>query len=478
MTHRWVISYTMWRSLAAPASALRVVDDPEDRGGAATPGAIIQGTRYRELQTRPAINGWTPDLVNMAAASADLGNMLFLADLVEAMLADDRISGVLQTLTLGMLGLPLSFRGGSPELREWLQGGDERVGGEWDCMHPEAELQKFQAWAVMLGFAVAQRVPLPRLAGQRQRYRMQTWHPRWVYYDHVGASGSHWRIQTMQGIQRVIPGAQWMIWMPFGEQRPWSEGKWRRCAFPWLAKHFAIEDRANQGETVGSPTWKGTSPQGGTERQRQTFLAQLTALGRNGRIVLPPGWDLDLVESTGQTWEIFSEQSNWADQAMTIVIASQTSTTEGSPGFDSGKTQDQILQSVTRFYAKSYSRCLYEQIAACRGRRSTRATKRDAPCGYWNTERANAQASQATTFQTIGQAGTLLDTWLDRRNKLAVDDGELCDRFGIPTKSNEGMKPPAAPQKTPEQAPKPPKPKLPSDGGGANDSECSHDSAH
>jgi hypothetical protein len=200
---------------------------------------IVQGTVFQDLQFRPSITGWTPDLVGLAGASADVGNMAPLADLVDAMFADDRVDGVLQTLTFGTLGLPLKFAGGDPELTRLLQG-QSPVGldGEWNSMHPEPELTQFYNWGVMLGVGLAQRKPLPRLAGQPQRYRLKHWHPRFLSYDHQGASGSHWRVQTRQGIKRVVPGGQFILFQPFGEQRPWNQGKWRRCAFPWLVKRF------------------------------------------------------------------------------------------------------------------------------------------------------------------------------------------------------------------------------------------------
>ncbi len=426
------------------------------------PGSeIVTGVAYRDLQVRPSITGWTPDLVAQAADNADNGNLIALADLVDAMFADDRVDGVLQTLTLGTLGLPLQFEGGSDELRAQLAGtGKNGIGGEWNCMHPETELTQLYNWGVMLGVGLAQRVPLPRLPNAPQRFRLVTWHPKFLSYDHYGAFGSHWRVQTRSGIKPLIPGGQFVLFLPFGEKRPWNQGKWRRCAFPWLVKRFSLEDRANQGEVVGSPTWVGTSTQGGTEKQRQRFLNELRALGRNGRIVLPDGWELDLKEASGRTWEIFSESTDWADKAITISIASQVTTTEGSPGFDSGKTQDQILASVTRYYAKAFAGCLHTQSTSQWARANT-GDAADAPCGYWVTERANSQASQATMFETLGRAIPELDAGLSRSG-LMVDAAAITSAFGVPVKSNVGAPPivQTTPSRTPPVPPGKPGPGM------------------
>jgi hypothetical protein len=276
----------------------------------------------------------------------------------------------------------------------------------------------------------------------------------------MAVSGAHWRVQTRTGMQRIIPGGQWVLFLPFGEERPWIDGKWRACAFPWIVKHFALEDRANQAEVVGSPVIYGKAPQGSTERQRQRFIAELRALGRNGRIVLPPEWDLAKLDSSGDMSEIFSESTNWADQALTIILASQTATTEGSPGFDSGKTQDQILAGVTRYYAKSFASCLSTQSIAPWARVNVGASVA-APCAYWNVDRLNAQASQATTFETLGRAATGLDAWL-QRSGLMVDAAAITNTFGVPVKSSAGMGPPAVPPATttPKAPDKPPIPGL------------------
>jgi hypothetical protein len=321
-------------------------------------------------------------------------------------------------------------------------------------MHPEPELRKLYNWGTMLGVGLAQRVPLPRLIGQEQRFRLKVWHPRFLSYDHEGTSGSHWRIQTRAGMKAVVPGGQFFLYLPFGESRPWNDGKWRSCAFPWLVKRFSLEDRANQGEVVGSPTWVGTSTQGGTEKQRLRLLSQLTALGRNGRLVLPDGWKLDLVEAKGRTWEIFSESSDWADAAMTVAIISQAVTTEGSPGFTSGKEQGEIKGDVTRYFAKAFALCLYENSTKPWARVNT-GDEMNAPCGYWNTERTNSQASTATTFETIGRALPELDAALERSG-LMVDAEAITAAFGIPVKSDADAEPLVAPPARSLTPPKPP----------------------
>lgn len=390
-------------------------------------------TPARELQYRQISDGWTPNLVKAAFAQAESGSLLMLADLVETMFTDDRISGVLKTRTHGLLGLPLHFEGGTPEQCTELSG------GLWDTMVDEAEAAKLQAWGLVLGVGLAQRIPLPRLMGEPQRYRLQTWSPRWLYYDAMQSSGATWRVTTRRGTNPIVPGVQWVIYTPYGTSRPFASGEWRALAFPWLLKHFALEDRANHSEVMGTPTRVGSAPQGASERMRNVFESQIKALGRNGTLVLPEGWEYNIKEATGRTWEIYSEGISWSDSAMTIILAGQIVTTEGSQGFSSGNVQDQIKGDLIRFDAKALGKCLNAQFLSPWSFANTGSYSAPIPC--WNTERPVNLMNQATAFQTLGNAITALDG-AGVTEGVHVDTKTLWERYNIPWKAG-AIKPPS-----------------------------------
>jgi len=412
--------------VAAPSSQLKRKPNAKK----AEKGDLLPSTQVaRELQYRQISDGWTPDLVKTAFASAEGGNLLLLADLVETMFTDDRINGVLKTRTHGLLGLPLHFEGGTQEQREELAGPTGGAGGLWDEMIDEAEAAKLAAWGIVLGVGLAQRVPMPRLYGEPQKYRLETWSPRWLFYDAMGSSGSHWRINTRSGTKPVVPGVQWVLYTPYGTKRPWASGEWRALAFPWLLKHFALEDRANHSEVMGTPTRKGKAPQGATERQRQAFKGQIEALGRNGVLALPEGWDYEIVEATGRTWEIYSEGVSWADAAMTIVLAGQIVTTEGSPGFSSGNVQDQIKGDLIRFDSKALAKCLSSQFLGPWSYANTGSYSAPLPC--WNTERPVNLASQATSWEGLSRTLPALDAAL-AKDGVRVDAKSVAGSYNIP----------------------------------------------
>ncbi len=413
---------------------------PQTKSQAKTRKLARPGATSRELYYRPTVSGWTPERVEQARDQADSGIMMELADLVETMKRDARISGVLSTRTHGMLGLPLTFMGGSDMARKALGDMDEAEtpNAQWWQMHDESELAKLLSWGLMTGIGLAQRIELPRLMGQPHKYRIETWSPRWLTYFHYGYSQNsdpEWRVLTQEGQEPIVPGdGQWIMFMPYGRRRPWTEGLWTQLAFPWLLKHFSLEDRANFGEVLGSPVWVGNTAHGGTEKQRNLFLSQLRRLGKSGKIVLPQGWDLKLVEAAaaGKTGDVFDNQINQSNEEMTIALAGQLVTTEGTSGFSSGNVHEAIKQDLLRFDAVRLAGCLREQSLEPWalwnfGQRIA------APFPKWNTEKPEDVKETADGMKSLGEAVTALNGAL-QASGIEVDAVALAQKFGIPVK--------------------------------------------
>lgn len=385
----------------------------------------------KELENRTTTDGWTPCRVKEVANSADAGTLSALADLVQAMLSDDRIGGVLAQRTHGLLGLPGGFVGGSEKARELLEGPPGPTPGEFDAMCPEEELVTLEEWGIMLGVGLGQIIRLPRVAGQMQRYRVQTWNPRALRYAERAERGCHWFVQTQTGEEPVIPGAgRWLLYTPYGSKRPWTRGKWRECAFPWLLKRFALEDRANHSETLGSPTKVGKTPKGSTEAQRRRFRSQLVSLAKRGVLVLPEGYDYSLVEAQGRTWDIYTAGQAWADGAITISLAGQIVTTEGQSGFSEGKIFDSIKGDFIRFDAKRLAYMLKTQVLEpfCRDNFGGEV---NAPYRFWNTEKPVDLEVQSRTWVQFGTALKAINENL-KDTKMRVDIIAACKQYNVP----------------------------------------------
>lgn len=396
------------------------------------------GGAHRELYTRPNLTGWNPKRVEAAGDMADGGNLTELADLVDTISRDDRVSGVMSTRTYGLLGLPVSFVGGSFEAREILQGTSEvDRQGEWYNMNDESELSKLLSWGIQLGVGLAQRIEQPRVLGQRHKYKLRTWHPRWMQYQHYPSSdGAHWHVLTQEGRIPIVAGdGEWILFTPYGENRPWAEGSWRATAFPWMIKRYALEDRANYSEVLGSPIVVGTTGKGSTEKQRRLWLSQLVALGKSGKIVIPDGWKLELLEATGKAFELYSETQQWADAAMTVVLAGQLVTTEGTSGFSSGNIFDAIKQDFVRFDAERLASCLHKQSLE-QWAMINFGSSADAPWPQWQTKKPPNQDEQAKGLSSLGDAVAKLTASLAPYGYVPDVEKILSD-YGVPAKKVE-----------------------------------------
>ena len=385
----------------------------------------------RELYHRPEMTGWTPQKIENAQSSADNGSLQHLADLCETMFADGRIKGVLGKRTNGMLGLPMDFVRGDEDAQKVLGTQMDGAPGEWLSMHDESETAKLLRWGLFTGVGLAQRIEQPRLLGRPHRYKLVTWSPRWLTYFQQPMQGCHWWVQTQEGMSPVVPGdGQWVLFLPYGARRPWSEGLWRALVFPWILKRFALEDRANYSEVLGSPLWVATTGTGSTEKQRNAFLSKLRTLGKNGKIVLPNGWELALKEATGKSWEIYENQIKWADQEMTIAIAGQLVTTEGTTGFSEGSIFENIDHDTIRFDADRLSTCLRSQSLEPWAMLNYGAASK-APWPQWQTKKPTDQKDVADGLSKIGAAVMAINAALAQYG-LKVDAQKFFNEFEIP----------------------------------------------
>jgi hypothetical protein len=405
---------------------------------------------FVEMPVR-SVADWTPAGVKAALRDADSGMLARPADLVEAIMGDDRVQGVLSTRTHGLLGLTVQFYGDDEQVQA-LEGtkslaGQPAIPGDWIRMFPEAELAQFMSWGILLGVGLAERVPDPdRKVGERDVPRIKIWHPRWLRHDWAT---QRWMLTTSEGEVEVTPGdGRWMMYCPYGDHRPWTQGAWRPISFAFVLKQFALHDRARHSEVLGSAARVGVAPSGAKEANRRAFLRDIRNMGRDNGMVLPEGWDLKMVEATGRTWEIYSAQIEWADRAIAITLAGQFVTTEGTKGFSNGNIHNDIKRDLITFTAESLSTCLHDQGVvpwSIANYGSASANDNAAPWQRWDTTPPEDKKSTAEAISTLGEAIVNLDRALvasDRR----VDACELANKFGVPLLKGAATPLPDAPK--------------------------------
>jgi phage gp29-like protein len=317
---------------------------------------------FVEPATSRSIQDWTPQLIKAARASADAGNLQLAADFCESAMADDRVSAALQTRTNGLVALPLSFEAGRGQKRlvKALEAGED-----WWASYPATVLAELLRWGIMLGVGLAKQTWVQRGSNiDRLVPKIEIWNPRHLRWDW---QRRRWMLKVDGGREiEITPGdGTWILFQPYGENRPWVHGAWRAISYWHLLKTYAIEDwgyyssKNAGGHLVVEQT--GDERNTGKEKRKE-LAADLFAAQANSAIVLPPGFTLRLVESTADTWQTFEAQKNAADLGQSVAILGQNLSTEVTGPVATGMTlHGRVLQSFINFDGESLPTCVHDQ---------------------------------------------------------------------------------------------------------------------
>jgi len=193
------------------------------------------------------------------------------------------------------------------------------------------------------------------------------WHPQHLRFDW---NTRKWmvKVQTSPNgspVEEVLnPGdGAWILHTPYGAHRPWSFAPWRGLARWVLLKYYAMGDWAKASEKssllVGTSELKANS----SAPQRDQLAADIYARGREGVAILPPGFDLKLVNMEANTEAIFRQQIEMADTAIAIAIRGGNLTTEVQAGSRAAaEAQERLGDDVKRrFDGQALTTTLHDQ---------------------------------------------------------------------------------------------------------------------
>lgn len=382
----------------------------------------ISTVQILEPQPRP-VSGWLPSKIKSAERQADNGDLALAADLCELLQADDRISGLIQTLGL-VAALPLSFLPpGSDEPSEVSKALDEDF---WKFL-PETTITQTIGWLRILGVAFlhVRSWDYDPESG-RVLPQVEVWHPRNFKFDF---SIRKWVLKGSNTI--VEPGdGRWVILTAFDRLRPWSTAPWRMISKFWLLKIFAVSDwglYSNKNAT-GFLVAKSTTPGGSaTPEAKEQLTRDLQQLGRNGATALPEGFDLDLVESIARTHESYQKQIEMADLAFSIALTGNNLTTQVDGGSHAAaNVHERVTLSRIRSIAEALSTALRDQLLTWYVAWNFGAGA-VAPYPFWDTRPPRSRADEA---ETLGKAATAIQQLLSAG--APIDIVGVCELFGIP----------------------------------------------
>lgn len=412
-------------------------------------------------QTARTRLAWTHDLVRVAEAQADSGQLRLAGDLCWALLGDGRISGAFRTRVMGLLGLTPTFEGSGDGRRRGRVVRALEADDDWWEMTPDADAFLVIVFGLLLGVGLARLdwwesdasgKRVARVRKGRNVPRLTFADPRFLRLD---AISRRWVLETQDGNVDVLarPG-EWLVYMPFGEHRPGMLGMWRGLAMLWLAKGYAWDDRGRNSEksstivATPNPDTRGVS-----KEQRRQLCADLAALGSDGVTVLPPGFALSLLEVSGKAAQLYKDQIYDANNEFAIQILGHNLTSEVQGGsFAAAETGDGVRLDLRKFDASTWGACAHGRLLVP----WASANFGDPEVAPWPLYPVDPPADQGQRAAVLGATSDAVEK-LSRAlapHGLEPDARAICEEAAVPVR--EAPKPaptaPAQPSEAPQGA--------------------------
>jgi len=301
--------------------------------------------RFRD---NPVVTQWrTHDRLEQFTAiltQHDFGSFRESAGLVDEMMTDDRISGVMNTRVAALKASPLEFKAARDKRMERkladILGGKDDAQGIWRRIAPPEAIGDLLKWARFMGVAVAE-IVWSRTETEWTP-RLIPWHPRHLRWDWTKRT---FVMQTMSG-EVVLPrpdeqpngDGKWLVWCPSGVQQGWLNGMVRSLALAYLARSWNFRDWSRYCEKHGMAILVGMVPPG-NPAERADFQSQLENVGNESAVIAPqgedagqPGFDVKLVEAVAKTYETFKDFKAAIDVDIAVAVLGQNLTTEVQGG--------------------------------------------------------------------------------------------------------------------------------------------------
>lgn len=360
---------------------------------------------YRDIPNIDILTRWTPHQVSAALASHITGMFEMSGQLVDMIIADDRVTATLNSRMAGLFGREVRFEPAddSRAAKEVL---DAWANKNWPCLTSDGAFYQIAAYQNLFGFWPAQTIY--DTGGPLWTQRLDPWHARYTYYN--------WDIRklvaiTQDGGKAIVPGdGKWFLLAPRGQYRAWMWGTMRAIALAWLLRQYALRDMARFSEVYGAPTRIGWTPAAADPTERDRFQQQLSQLGANTTLLLPrsvdkdTGYGYELVSVGNADWQIFPGLSDRCDMHITLAILMQSLTTEVKGGsYAATESHMDIRQAGIEADNQAWRASLRNQVA--RPFAFVNFGDADlAPITYWDVTSRDEQASRAQKLYSVGQS--------------------------------------------------------------------------
>lgn len=118
-------------------------------------------------------------------------------------------------------------------------------------------------------------------------------------------------------------------------------GLHRALAFPYLFKHYGVNDLAEFLEIYGLPMRLGTYPSGASDNEKRKLAQAVAAIGHSAAGIIPDGQKIEFVEAAKGSGDPFKTLIDWCESTQSKVILGGTLTSQAD-----GKTSTNALGNV------------------------------------------------------------------------------------------------------------------------------------
>jgi phage gp29-like protein len=401
-------------------------------------GSMPSGpAHYRDL---PIIGGERGGYENVSLAwealsMMSLGNLLLAGYLAEDMMADDRISAVIDTRLEALASLPLEVAPRGDKLKAEKRA--EQLTDEWSSWVPESELKKMLFWGRMLNLGLGEIIWDTTSKPGYWKPRVKAWDPRNCFWR--WDTRSFW-VTTHDGITELRPGdGHWILYCPHGYARGWMRSLIRPLTSPFLRRSFSYRDWSRFSEKHGLPILKLAVPQQATEEDKELMIRAIAHLNSEGIVECAQpedgtkGYDVTLIEPTSQSWQCFQNAVGKEEENIaSLVLGGNLGTSAKTGGsYALGNVQDRIRLDRLESDAKSMGLCLEEQMVLPWSVYNYDDAEL-CPHVRWSTKAPEDRAKMASTLDAAGAA---LLKW--RASGVNVDRVEYAKRFDLALDSKE-----------------------------------------
>lgn len=334
--------------------------------------------------------------------------------------------GVLETMAHGILGLPLAWQGGSPEMISALEDQDGTP-GDYRRMHPENECAKIFSDGVGLGFGLGQyllmcwrcdevesrRVEgidvcvtcgarrIDRPIGQRALFQIRWRDARWLWRE---PTSKQWYYDAQQTRVPIHPGdGEWFLFRTVPDQDIWTHGPWTLGTEAAIMARDATYDAANTAAVCAPSHVFQAKQSGGTDpKTRRDVEAQADRLRFNNKLILPGEWEHDIHAAKAEFVDVCASIVNWASDSWEVTLTGNKMGQQSGTGFSNMDVYQRVTTRRRIFYAGAWIRQIRSQGLLWWS--GENFGTRNAPVGEYDCESPEEKLAKAKADEADGIA--------------------------------------------------------------------------